>query len=212
MHIAPPHAPRLDGELAPWDETVVGEVEIDHALVDGADFAGATRLIADGSRLDAVKLLGSALDKMELTDVVGIRLEAAALQTYKANLLRVSLSDCRLTGVEFAEARFEDCVLRNLKLDEAGFRFAHFKRVRFENCVLRQADFSGATFDHVTFTGCDLEGANFASANCQRMDMTTEDLTQVKGLIGLKGTTISTVQLMQLAPILAVELGFRVED
>jgi uncharacterized protein YjbI with pentapeptide repeats len=146
-----------------------------------------------------------------MTDVVCTRLESAALQAYKANLLRVHTADSRFTGAEFAEGHFEDCVFQGAKFDEAGFRFGTFKRVRFENCMLRQADFSNAKLTQVTFTGCNLEAANFVSAACKDVDVTTEDLTTVKGILGLKGATISEVQLLQLAPLLAVELGFRIE-
>jgi uncharacterized protein YjbI with pentapeptide repeats len=212
MQILPPQPLRLNGELEVWGEEVADELEIDHVLVSDKDFAGVGRISIDGSRLDTVTLVGATIHKFELTDVFGIKLEAAALQAYKANFLRACLTDCRLTGAEFAEGRFEDCLFRNLKLDEVGFRFAHFKRVRFENCVLRQTDFSSAKFEHVTFADCDLEGANFVSANCQRVDITGEDLTGVRGLLGLKGATISSTQLVQLAPLLASELGFHVKD
>lgn len=212
MQVTPPKLPHPNGELETWHDEVTDELEIDRALVSDADLAGARRVSIDAARLDTVVLVGGSLDKLELTDVLGVRLDAAALQAYKANFLRVSLSDCRLTGAELAEGRFEDCLFRNLKLDEVGFRFAHFKRVRFENCVLLQADFSSAQFDQVTFTGCDLAGANFMSATCRRVDITSEDLGSVKGLLGLKGATISTVQLLQLAPLLASELGFHVKD
>jgi len=113
---------------------------------------------------------------------------------------------------EFADGSFEDCTFRNVKFDEAGFRFATFKRVRFENCMLRAADFGNARFTHVVFTGCDLTDANFASAHCSSVDIRAQDIVAAKGVLGLKGATISTEQLMQLAPLLAAELGFRLED
>lgn len=210
MKIADPITPKVAAELDAWDGSDSDVVEIDRDLVDGADFANATRLSADASRIENSVLTGLSLDKLEMSDVVAGRLEAAALSAYKARMLRVELSDSRLTGSEFAEGSFEDCTFRNVKFDEAGFRFAKFKRVRFESCMLRACDFSSAKFEHVTFTGCDLEAANFVSASCKAVDVTGEDLSLVKGLLGLKGATISTEQLMQLAPMLAAELGFEV--
>jgi uncharacterized protein YjbI with pentapeptide repeats len=208
-----PIAPKLSSAgLDLWDEDVTVELEIDGTLVRNQDLSSVTKLYADGSRFEGVALTGALLDKCELTDVACAKLEAAALQAYKANLLRVSLSDCRLTGVEFAEACFEDCTFKNVKFDQAGFRFASFKRVRFENCMLQQADFSNAQLSHVVFVECSLNEANFVSANCSSTNITGEDLTNVKGILGLKGATISSEQLMQLAPLLAAELGFRIED
>jgi len=206
-----PIAPRLDSVLDAWSGEAEGVVEIDRSLAEGVDFAGATRIAVDASRIEGATLTGLRLDKLEMTDVVCTKLESAALQAYKANLLRVRAMDSRFTGAEFAEGHFEDCVFRGVKFDEVGFRFSTFKRVRFENCMLRQADFSNAKLTQVTFTGCDLEAASFVSATCRDVDVTTEDLTAVKGILGFKGATISEVQLLQLAPLLAAELGFRVE-
>jgi len=208
--ITSPVTPKLSAQLDAWDEPNDGVLEIDQSLVEQADFTGATRINVDGSKLVGVTMTGAILEKFECSDTEWIKLEAAAVQAYRTNLLRVTMTDCRLTGAEFAEGHFEDCVFKNVKFDEAGFRFASFKRVRFENCMLRAADFSNAKLSQVTFTGCDLEEANFVSANCANVDITTEDVTAVEGILGLKGATISTEQLMQLAPLLASELGFQV--
>ncbi|HSX30989.1 MAG TPA: pentapeptide repeat-containing protein [Candidatus Saccharimonadales bacterium] len=208
--ITPPHAPGLPAQLDTWDEGVDSNLEIDRALVRGADFSSVAKLYIDSSKLDNVALTGADLEKLECADTVITKLEAAALRAYKANLLRVVLNDSRLTGAEFAETHFEDCVFKNVKFDDVGFRFATFKRVRFENCILRAADFSNAQLAHVTFSGCDLEAANFISAECKGVDISSEDLTTIKGVLGLKGASISTEQLIQLAPLLATELGFKV--
>jgi uncharacterized protein YjbI with pentapeptide repeats len=210
--IADPIAPKIPPQLDAWSEDAGPEIEIDRALAKGLDCTASTKISADASRIESMVVTGAALDTFELTDVACTKLEGAAVRAYKTNLLRVALADCRLTGAEFAEGNFEDCTFRNVKFDEAGFRFATFKRVRFENCILRQADFSNAKLSQVTFTGCDLEATNFVSASCTNVDITGEDFTQVKGVLGLKGATISTEQLMQLAPLLASELGFRVKD
>jgi len=206
-----PIAPRLDNDLDVWHDETEGIVEIDRSLVEDVDFVGATRIAIDASRVSGVTLTGLRLDKLEVTDAICAKLEGAALQAYKANLLRVRMVDSRFTGAEFAEGYFEDCVFQGVKFDEVGFRFSSFKRVRFENCMLRQADFSNAKLTQVTFTGCSLESANFVSVTCKDVDITTEDLSAAKGILGLKGATISEVQLLQLAPLLATELGFRVE-
>jgi uncharacterized protein YjbI with pentapeptide repeats len=206
-----PKRPLLPAQLGEWDGTGDPEVEIDRAAVRGADISGE-RLSVDGSRLERCSMIGAAYDACSLTDVECVRLEAAGVHAYKANLLRVAFADCRCTGAEFAEARFEDCAFKNVKFDEAGFRFATLTRVRFESCLLRQADFANARLHHVTFTGCDFEGADFTSAVSKNVDIRGEDITQARGVLGLKGATISTEQLIQLATLLASELGFTVES
>jgi len=180
--------------------------------VKGGDWTDCTSAIIDSSKIESTLLSAVTLDKSELTDVVCTKLEAAALQAYKTKFLRVEFSDCRLTGSEFAEGQFEDCTFSNVKFDQAGFRFASLKRVRFENCNLRAIDFSNAKFSQVTFVGCDVGEANFVSASCSNVDISGQELTGIKGILGLKGSTISEEQLMQLAPLLASELGFNVNE
>ncbi|HSX05749.1 MAG TPA: pentapeptide repeat-containing protein [Candidatus Saccharimonadales bacterium] len=210
--ITPPLAPRLPTQLDDWNEPIEAELELDGLLVRDANFTDARRISIDGSKLVGVVMAGAVLDKFECSDTELTKLEAAGVQAYKANFLRVTMADCRLTGAELAEATFEDCVFKNVKFDEAGFRFAHFTRVRFENCMLRAADFSNAQLKQVVFTGCDLEMTSFMSANCKAVDVTGEDLAQVKGILGLKGATVSTEQLILLAPLLATELGFVISE
>jgi uncharacterized protein YjbI with pentapeptide repeats len=210
--IPTPIEPRLAPELEAWEGDTDGKVELDQHFVKDEDFTGATRLSVDASRIQGANFTGVVLDKLEATDASCSKVEGAGLQAYKVNLLRVSMADCRLAGAEFAEGYFKDCTFRSVKFDEAGFRFANFKRVRFENCMLRQADFSNTKLEDVIFVDCELEECNFVSASCKNVDVSTEELTGIRGLLGLKGATISYEQLMQLAPLLASELGFHVKD
>jgi len=210
--INPPIAPRIPSKLPVWEGTVEDDLEIDGVHVVDVDFADVTRMTISISRILRSSLTGLGLDRFEMSDGVGERVEGAALRTYKPRFLRVCMTDCRFTGAEFAEGNFEDCVFRNVKFDEVGFRFAVLKRVRFENCVLRQADFTKTTLTDVVFEDCILDEAIFTSAICKAVDVSTENLTHVHGLLGLKGASISAEQLIQLAPLFASELGFHVKE
>jgi hypothetical protein len=48
-----PIAPRLDSALDAWRGETEGVVEIDRGLVESVDFAGATRIAVDASRIFA---------------------------------------------------------------------------------------------------------------------------------------------------------------
>lgn len=206
-----PQAPKLLSQLDDWQGVVGIEVELEHCEVRGADLTRVERLEAEGCRLSGLRFAGAKLGKFQVADVIFNRTEAAGLQTAEAAMLRVAVTDSRLTGADFGEALLEDCVFENVKLDESGFRFATFKRVRFENCVLRNVDFTGVKMSNVSFSGCDLNGSNFDSAICKSVDLRGETLTSIKGVHGLKGATISSDQLIQLAPLLAAEAGFDVD-
>ncbi len=211
--VTQPVAPRIAARLEVWDEDdTADEVDLDQVEVVSADLTEATELNTTGSVLSQVFLSGVKLAKTNCTDTRFSRLEAAGLRTYKAQLQRVVFENCRMTGADFAEANFEDCVFRNVKLDEAGFRFSRFKRVQFEDCILTNAEFNGAYLNQVKFNGCTFENTSFSAVNCVNVDISDEDITAVRGIVGLKGATISSVQLQQIAPLLAAELGFNVTD
>jgi uncharacterized protein YjbI with pentapeptide repeats len=212
MRVAPSLSPRISKHLEPWSGTLDSEVDIQDVSMNGCELVTAYAVHIDGVRIDHCSFAGTQLTKLELTDTIGRQLESAAIRPHKASFIRVEITDSRYTGSDFPDAHFEDCVFKGTKFDEVGFRFATFKRVSFINCILRNADFSGASFTQVTFSDCDVRSTNFSSANCKGVDMTGQNLFDAKGLLGLKGATISSLQLVQMAPLLADELGFYVQD
>ncbi len=209
--IARPIIPKLLAQLDDRAAAVTRELELSDCSVTDTDFSGIRRLEVEGCRLTAVQFSSAVFDKLSLSDVIANRLEAAGMHAPEAALLRVMMKDSRLTGIDLGASLLEDCTFENVKLDESGSRFATFKRVRFENCNLRNADFSGAKLMHVSFSGCELEGANFDNAACKLVDFRGENLSTIKGALGLKGATISSEQLIQLAPLLAAEAGLDVD-
>lgn len=215
MHIKPTATvrlavPRISPQLDEWDgDLVEPALDMRGFHVADIDLFEVKSLLLDDCELERGSLVGVKLDKVEITDARLKSVEAAGLRTYKAEFLRVTFNNCRFTGADFPEATFEDCTFKNVKFDEAGFRFASFKRVRFEDCMLARTDFSSAKLQHVAFDDCGLEQTNFASATCTQVDLGHEDLSNCKGILGLKGATILDEQLIQIAPLLASELGFK---
>jgi uncharacterized protein YjbI with pentapeptide repeats len=104
--------------------------------------------------------------------------------------------------------RFAGC-----KLDYVNFRFATVEYVSFEDCVLSHADFQGARLDSVRFDGCQLAETDFTKATLSRVDLRGSDLAALAGsLLVFRGATVDSLQLMDLAPRLAAELGIQVEQ
>jgi uncharacterized protein YjbI with pentapeptide repeats len=208
-----PAAPKLLRELPLWSGAVEDRLlELEDCKLESGNFKDITRLQIEGSSLRGIDFSGLQLEKCELTDALFTKVDCIGLRASEASWLRVEMADSRMTGVDFGGAHFEDCVFRNLKLDEAGFRFATFKRVRFEGCILRKADVSNAKMQQVVFKGCDFEAINFDSASCTSVDIRDQNLTTIKGVYGLKNTRITSEQLVQLAPLLAAELKFHIDD
>jgi uncharacterized protein YjbI with pentapeptide repeats len=64
----------------------------------------------------------------------------------------------------------------------------------------------------VTFDGCRLVSPDFSQAVMRAVDLSGADLVAPRGLASLSGATISRLQLLDLAPAFADQLGITVAD
>src|SRR6185503_10378575 len=87
----------------------------------------------------------------------------------RSSVRRIELHLCRLTGVELAEATWNDVLLTECRADLAGFRHAKLTRVVFRECRLEEAEFAGAALTDVVFERCELRRASFAGCTVERV-------------------------------------------
>jgi uncharacterized protein YjbI with pentapeptide repeats len=205
--------------LAPMAGSI--EVDGDYDSVLLSDVSLGTTTLADttgsGSRFVECALTGLTLDggtlrKCRMTDVWLGETRFVAIDLAESTLVDTWLSGCVLAGVQAFSALLRRVSFRNCKLDSVNFRDASLTDVTFEDCVLRDADFSGARLTRVRFPGCTLTGATFTKATCSSVDLRGASLGITAGYDALRGTTIDSLQLMALAPLLAHHLGITVKD
>ena len=84
--------------------------------------------------------------------------------------------------------------------------------VTFEGCDLRDVDFAGATLTRTAFPGSRLARTDFTSARLEATDLRDAELGIIIGPDSLRGATVSTAQLVYLAPVLAQTMGITVSD
>lgn len=194
-------------ELRP--EFVHQDVRMDGGSFAEAD-AGSGRLVH--ALLSDVDLRGSRLRGVRLVDMRGVSLDTSNGDWRGANLRRVFLSECRLTGLNLSEAKLDEVTFRNCKLDYANFRFAELMRVSFEDCVLTDTDFQGARCELSEFAGCRMHGTDFSKAELDGADLRGSDLRLSGGVEALRGAVVSTSQIIDLAIPLADAAGIVVMD
>ncbi|HST55443.1 MAG TPA: pentapeptide repeat-containing protein [Solirubrobacteraceae bacterium] len=209
------HAPDIDLEQleAIAVESLQAQFDLEDVLLCAASLpdtnAGSGRF--KRVHLKDVELGASKLRAVQLADVLAERVEAANGDWGGAQLRRTLVSDARLTGLDLAEAHFEDVSFKGCKLDYANFRHSTIERVSFEDCVLTGADFQGARIHLTLFSRCQLQGADFSKAELSLVDLRSSELSFAGSVLGLRGAIIDPLQLMELAPALAQELGITVE-
>ncbi|MEU9555666.1 pentapeptide repeat-containing protein [Streptomyces fumanus] len=178
-----------------------------------ADFAGQD---GAGARFMDCALTGCALDetslrRARLLDSVLTGVRGVGTDLAEATLRDVELVDARLGGTQLHGAVLERVLIRGGKIDFLNLRRARLKDVVFEGCVLVEPDFAGARLERVEFAGCALRGADFSTSVLVDVDLRgAAPLEIARGVDRLSGAVISPAQLLDLAPVLAAELGVRV--
>jgi uncharacterized protein YjbI with pentapeptide repeats len=148
-----------------------------------------------------------------LDDAIDARIENADFSNQRflrSSIRRIELHLCRLTGVELAEATWNDVVLTECRADFGGFRHAKLTRVAFRDCRLEEADFAGAKLTDVTFERCELRRASFASCRIDRVELSGCALTELVGVESLRGARMPWNDILENAPLFAQGLGIQV--
>lgn len=194
-------------ELAPGLE--LDGVRLSSLSLDYAE-AGSVRL--EQVRLEDVSMGESKLRGLRIVDTAASEISAANGDWGGAQLRRATFEGGRLTGLSLGEARLEEVEFKNCKLDYANFRHSTIDHVTFEDCVMTDADFQGAVIRASRFANCLLARADFSTADLAWVDMTGSDLEVAGSAAGLRGAIIDSLQLIDLAPRLARELGITVKE
>ncbi len=206
-----PYAPFLE----PWDGSLASDVRYDTVHFDGREL--------DKPMATGAKFIESALSSMTF-DEGSFRLSRwsdvwmKAVRWLGTDLSGSEWMDVEVVGSVFAGAVVYDAQLRRVtlhesKADTVNLRGAHLQEVAFVDCQLNHVDFGGATLIDVSFPGSTIQGAAFDNAHCKNVDFRhAHDLQLASGYEALKGATISTSQLVLMAPALAHGLGIGVVD
>jgi uncharacterized protein YjbI with pentapeptide repeats len=197
----------LDGGW--WPDETYDAVHVDGETLAGANAVGSrfmecafTQVTFDGGNfrqarlsdvwLREVRLVAPDLSQSDWLDAAFVSSVIAGAQAYNSNLRRVTFRGCKIDSVNFRSATLVDVV--------------------FDDCLLRDVDFAGATLQRTRFPGCRLSGVDFTKATLKKVDLRGATLGISAGYDSLRGATIDSGQLIELAPTFAQVLGVNVQD
>ena len=175
-------------------------------------------------------LSGSSAPNTHFLECTFQRCDLSELRAPRARFADTGLYAVHGAGVDLAESTWLDCVVQGARLGAVQLHGAQLRRVRFEGCKIEflnlraatladcafvdcqlvEPDLSEAVLEKVDFDGSRLVAPEFGRARMKDVDLSGADLAGPKGLAGLRGATVSQLQLLDLAPALAAELGIRV--
>jgi uncharacterized protein YjbI with pentapeptide repeats len=164
------------------------------------------------SELKKVTMAQARYEKLKLSDSTMTDCSITTTTLAQTEWRYVAVRGSRFGGVQMQRAHLKHVLFDNCMFDVVNFRFAKLESVVFRNCVLREADWYNAVLKQVAFEDCELVAPDFTSMSATGVDMSSSQLADVRGFRGLGGVTISSLQLVTLAPYMADELGIRVQD
>ena len=177
-------------------------------------------------------LSGSSAGGSRFLECTFQRCGLSELRAPRSRFSETSLYAVHGAGVDLAESSWSDCLVQGARLGAVALYGAELARVRFEGCKIEflnlrgatlvdvefvdcqlvEADFAEARLTKVSFEGCRLVSPDFTKGTFKDVDLTGADLAGPRGVSGLRGATVSDLQLIDLGPALAAELGIRVAD
>nr|WP_221333347.1 pentapeptide repeat-containing protein [Nocardia transvalensis] len=197
-------------DAEPESDTEYESVHIDATTFDEVDARGI-RLTE--SALTAAAFTGGTLRYSRFDDVWLRNVRLIGTNLGQSGWLNAEFVDCALSGAEAVGSQLRRIRFEGCKFESVNLRNAALQDVTFVDCVLRDTDFGEATLTRVSFPGCRLDEVALHGATLHDVDLRgAVSLDITAGIDALKGATVSTVQLFDLAPAFARAAGIIVRD
>ncbi len=205
----------VDEELEAWEPEALGSgFAIEDALLREADWSEvrAAGGVIKRSRLEGVRFSGARMRSLRLVDCIIADCDLSNADLGAAELNRVVFERCRMTGLGAGGVQAESVALRECSLELANFRGAQLRGVAFDDCELDDADFAAAVLREVRFEHSRLRRVLIDGLRLTRVDFRGSVLEPDGDVAALRGAIIDSLQLVELAPLLASGLGLTVRD
>ncbi|MBP3042083.1 pentapeptide repeat-containing protein [Arthrobacter jiangjiafuii] len=194
---AAPHAPdTFDG------------LRFDGESFDGTDLQGSTFSECEFS---SASMMDTGLRGARFLDCRFTGLYAPVFRAPRSTFRDVVLEGSRLGSAELYDGAWDSVHVDGGKLDFVNLRSSRLTNVLFSGCLIDELDLDGVHATRVAFRDCRIGSLNLSGAVLQDVDLRSTEFRSITHLPGLNGATVDEDQLMMLAPLLAANLGLRIE-
>lgn len=185
------------------------ELRFDATALDGRDLAGIS--------FSECEFLGVSAHETDLraatfVDVKVHRLNAPILSAPRSTLRSVIIEGSRIGSAELYEASMRSVHFVGCKLGYLNLRGANLQDVQFTGCSIDELDLGGASVTRLAFDETETRVLDVTRATLADVDLRGLQFRQVNGLDGLKGSTMSSAQVTDLAAMFAAKIGIDIED
>jgi uncharacterized protein YjbI with pentapeptide repeats len=154
---------------------------------------------------------GTSLRRARIAESLLSDLHAATLDFADSTWRDALLIGGRLGAVTLVGATWTGIRVRGSHLGFVNLSGAHLQDVTFEGCEVDSLDLRGAELTSVVFVDCRIDELDVAGATLEAVDLSGAHLRTLVGVESLRGAIIGQQQLVDLAPLLAAQLGLAVK-
>lgn len=215
----PTPAPRIEplhhGDLVTGSpEELTGDADLEGRLFNDVE---TDVLVLRAASLQDCRIAGATAPEGDwmharLRETSLERVELPVVRAARGSWRDVHVSGSRLGSVEAYEISWQSVHFVGCKLSFLNLRGAELLDVAFTDCIVEELDLVQTTARRVSFTDTRVPRLNLQHARLEHVDLRGAELQELDGLDGLRGATVSPVQLSLLAPLLAREKGLEVEQ
>lgn len=193
-----PAEPGRSADLLACRLALSGEVDLAHATLEQCV------VTADA---DTVVMTGARVMDVEISDA-----RVASLSLREAAIRRLRVAGGRIGTLDLSGARMDELELRDLRIDYLNLGAARAADVQVTNCTIRTLDLPQAQLTRVRFDGCDSHEVDTRGLRATDVDLRGLDAMAYTDANSLRGTTLSSFQVQQLATTLAGAVGIQIKD
>lgn len=182
---------------------------IEGRRIEGVDFSNMVEpriRVLDSVFVDCT-FVGTDFSKGQLSQVSFDTANAPQLHLHDSGLQDVEFVHSRLGAVAAYATSWKRSRFADSKIEFLNLRDSRLETVRFENCTISELDLTGAKLKGVTFVNCTIDRLVLTRTECKNVDLRGAKLASVTDFAGLKGTTMTMAQFIDLAPDFAAVLG-----
>ena len=177
--------------------------------VDAVDLESAE---LTACRVSALRASALGLRYAHLSELAMAGIDAPIWTTARGTWRDVEVDASRSGSIEAYESSWNGVHFRNCRLGFVNLRGSSLQDVAFTDCMIDELDVGQSKITRFAAPGTRIGRLLVEQSTLQHVDLRGADLSDIAGLNALRGATISSSQLAQLAPLLAADRGIDVSD
>ncbi|MCE0507573.1 pentapeptide repeat-containing protein [Microbacterium aurugineum] len=156
---------------------------------------------------DAVDLTGATVIDVDMS---GARI--ASLRLRDAGVRRMRISGGRIGTLDLSEARISELDLRDVRIDYLNLGASKVTDLEVSECTIRTIDMPQAELTRVRFTSTSTDEVDSRGMRAKDLDLRGLDAVAFLDANSLRGATLTSFQVQQLAPVIAAGIGIQIKD